>query len=302
MVHGGLSGPGSAGSQCGFGLDAAPPAATLRGVLPAARSPGHSGASPGLAGEGGGPACGLRIRRAAGRWMLSHFPGAALRGSLPARGKDGGGGVLGRGVTVPLEIRNEAITFVRVKEWCRAVRVIWRLSPPPPFFSFLSQDQGQRLRTVLECSFCVFHRSSWLVTQEAGLGPFGHPFIWRPSSAPSPHLPRKGSLGVWLPSLFSLVPWIGVARAGPHLSATPEGPRVKNRGIVVTRPALCNRRLSLLESKIAFNYCDKVDPSDFGEEAVKQVSFFGKMVPVSYFVVCSQAPPPTSGFVNTAPF
>ena len=77
---------------------------------------------------------------------------------------------------------------------------------------------------------------------------------------------------------------------------------MKNRGIVVTRPALCNRRLSLLESKIAFNYCDEVDPSDFGEEAVKQVSFFGKMVAVSYFVVCSQAPPPTSGFVNTAPF
>lgn len=51
---------------------------------------------------------------------------------------------------------------------------------------------------------------------------------------------------------------------------------MKNRGIVVTRPALCNPRLSLLESKIAFNYCDKVDPLDFGEEAVKQVSFLAK--------------------------
>lgn len=46
-----------------------------------------------------------------------------------------GGRVWGRGIS-PLEIGNEAITFVRVKEWCRAVRVVWRFSPPPPFFSF----------------------------------------------------------------------------------------------------------------------------------------------------------------------
>lgn len=57
-----------------------------------------------------------------------------------------------------------------------------------------------------------------------------------------------------------------------------------------------------MESKIAFNYCDKVDPLDFGEEAVEAGELFGKMMPISYFVVCSQAPPPTSGFVNTAPF
>lgn len=43
-------------------------------------------------------------------------------------------GVLGRGVTAPLEIRNEAITFVRVKERCRAILVIWSLS----FFFFFS--------------------------------------------------------------------------------------------------------------------------------------------------------------------
>lgn len=46
----------------GLGHDAAPPAATatFRAVLPAERSPGHSGAAPGLEGEGGGltAACG----------------------------------------------------------------------------------------------------------------------------------------------------------------------------------------------------------------------------------------------------
>lgn len=73
VVRGGLWGLGSASRQCGwrgFGHAAAPPAAatTLRGVLPATRSSGHSGVSPGLAGEGGGPAtaCGPGGRRGGG--------------------------------------------------------------------------------------------------------------------------------------------------------------------------------------------------------------------------------------------
>lgn len=83
------------------------------------------------------------------------------------------------------------------------------------------------------------------MTQEAGLGPFGHLFIWRPS-CPLPH-EGKASWAPSSPIFFSLAPWMGLAGAGPHLSATPEGPGVKNRGFVVTRPALCNRRLPLGE-------------------------------------------------------
>lgn len=48
---------------------------------------------------------------------------------------------------------------------------------------------------------------------------------------------------------------------------------------------------------MAFNYCDKVVPLDFGDEALEQVSLLGKRMLISYFnfAVCYRAPPPPLG-------
>lgn len=48
---------------------------------------------------------------------------------------------------------------------------------------------------------------------------------------------------------------------------------------------------------MAFNYCDKVVPLDFGDEAVEQVSLLGKQVLISHlnFTVCNLVPPPPLG-------
>jgi hypothetical protein len=83
------------------------------------------------------------------------------------------------------------------------------------------------------------------VTEAAGLGPSGHPSIWRPRSLALFFFfffaGGRGQAGISL--CFSH--WhLGQGWLGLHLTfPTPEGPRVKNRGIVVTRPALCNCRL-----------------------------------------------------------
>jgi hypothetical protein len=104
-------GPGERGWR-GLGRDAAPPAAaTLWGVLPAARTPSHSGAAPGRAGEGNrlAAACGPGPagRAEVGRGLLSRSSGAALRGRSPWKDRMAKG-------TAPLEIRREEITFVCV--------------------------------------------------------------------------------------------------------------------------------------------------------------------------------------------
>lgn len=82
------------------------------------------------------------------------------------------------------------------------------------------------------------------MTEAAGLGPFGHPSVWRPRSLAPPlfffFLPRREGLGRAPPYSFLT----GTLDKGGFTSPTPGGPGVKNRSIVVTRPMLCNCRLS----------------------------------------------------------
>lgn len=57
------------------------------------------------------------------------------------------------------------------------------------------------------------------MTQEAGLGPFGHLFIWRPSCPPPPlPLPREGKAG-WASSSLSFLS--GTLDRGCWGSASP---------------------------------------------------------------------------------
>ena len=56
------------------------------------------------------------------------------------------------------------------------------------------------------------------MTEVAGLGPSGHPSVWRPRSLAFFFSPRgRGYVGPSLP-FFSLAPWTGEAGARPHLS------------------------------------------------------------------------------------
>lgn len=53
---------------------------------------------------------------------------------------------------------------------------------------------------------------------------------------------------------------------------------------------------------MAFNYCDKVVPWDFGDEAVEQVSLLGKRVLISHLNFSVTGPTPTLGFIKSSPF
>lgn len=107
---------------------------------------------------------------------------------------------------------------------------------------FLSKNQSERTGSCPDVLF-AFQTSSWLVTEAAGLGPFGHPSVWRPRSLTLfffSSLPRREGLGLAPPYSFLT----GTLDRGGFTSPTPGGPGVKNRSIVVTRPMLCNCRLS----------------------------------------------------------
>lgn len=58
------------------------------------------------------------------------------------------------------------------------------------------------------------------MTEAAGLGPCGHPSIWRPRSLVFffSLFPVGEGLRWPLPFLFSLAPWTGETGARPHLS------------------------------------------------------------------------------------
>lgn len=105
-----------------------PPPPSGASFLQRERSPGHSGAAPGLARGGRRTDRGLRTRRGGG--CCSFNPQMLLPFVIAALGRTGWGvcgWVGGWGVRPPLEIQSEAITCVHVKEWCKAVRGIWRL-------------------------------------------------------------------------------------------------------------------------------------------------------------------------------
>ena len=185
--------------RSGLGRDAAPPAATLWGVLPAARTPRHSGAAPGRAGEGGRPA-GWRWR--GGCFLIAQVPafGTAALWRMGEWMETAPWGSEGR-------------KYERCACWGlgRAGRVVRKLGL---FVARLVIEEG-------ELSWSALCFSGEPLGRDCGSWPGA---LWSSFSLEA-QVPSifffstrgRGYVGPSLP-FFSLAPWTGEAGARPHLS------------------------------------------------------------------------------------